>query len=153
MSLIGLLVFLIVCGLIWYLMANNGGGIAGLATSKGGAVFGFLLGLSGVADFLLETLPVNGTHAQMIIRAGAKVFGGLAVASIAMKLKHSSDMMVKSEAEKRIQDPALETASNVPAIQKEIDKQLTEPGPVVPAADVLNAADRKTPLMGTAIPK
>ena len=57
----------------------------------------------------------------------AQMAFGVGFAFVAMglgrALKKQSDMFVASEAEKRIQNPALNSMSAVPQIQKEIDKQ------------------------------
>lgn len=57
----------------------------------------------------------------------AQVFFGLAFGALSVglgrALKKNTDIIVASEAEKRIQNPALDNASAVPQIQNEIDKQ------------------------------
>ena len=102
----------------------------GLATSKGGWFSALCLGLSGVADIVLELMPTATSREQVVVRAAARIFGGMAVFAIALKLKNNSDIVVASEAEKRIADPGLPASSKVPVIQKEIEAQLADPDAV-----------------------
>jgi len=56
---------------------------------------------------------------------------GIAIIGIAGKQKSTSDLLVHSEAEKRIVDPSLPQQSSVPAIQREITR-LLDAGAVSP---------------------
>jgi hypothetical protein len=96
--------------------------VSGLVEKFGAKMAGCLLILAGCVTILPIVFPVY------IVYGIALVASGIALIAFGQKLKKASDQFVSSEAEKRIANPSLPSASTIPAIQREIEKKLAEPG-------------------------
>jgi hypothetical protein len=120
--------------------------ISGLVERLGTRIAGVLLIGVGLVKILPIVFPVYVADGIGFLAVG------IGLIAFGQKAQKAQQQFVASEAEKRIQNPTLLTASSVPAIQREITKQLDEPAPTTPADDEIEAAARKTPLSGTPKP-